>query len=92
MSKPNSDLHIGAHQIILQDRNFLDLSGVADVDSFDDIMITAYTSMGALKVRGRELHIQKLNLDDGVLSVAGKIDELIYDDTPKGGFFSRLFR
>ena len=82
MSRSNNDSRIGSHQIILQDRKTLDLSGVADVDSFDDIMITAYTSLGALKVRGRELHIQKLNLDDGVLSVVGQIDELIYDDTP----------
>ncbi len=81
------------HQLILQDRRCLDLTGVSDVDSFDETAVIAYTSLGQLTVRGRELHIRQLNLEGGTLSLEGQIDSLSYTDTVRAGsFFSRLFR
>ncbi|MBQ1950202.1 MAG: sporulation protein YabP [Clostridia bacterium] len=81
------------HQLIMQERSRLELTGVSDVDSFDDATVTAYTSLGELTVRGRQLHVRQLNLESGSLSVEGQIDALSYTDTaPRGGFFGRLFR
>ncbi len=81
------------HQMILQERQRLEMSGVSDVDSFDDTTVTAYTSQGELVVSGSGLHILRLDLESGSFSLEGHIDTLQYRDAvPKGSFFGRLFR
>ena len=82
------------HRIILDERAQLTVSGVEEVESFDESTIVMYTSMGTLVVHGAQLHIEKLSLDGGDLKVEGDIDSLSYEDSgrDKGGFFSRLFR
>ncbi|MBQ8683997.1 MAG: sporulation protein YabP [Clostridia bacterium] len=81
------------HQLIMQDRRQVELTGVADVDSFDENAVIAYTSMGELTIRGSGLHIRQLNLEGGSLSLEGQVDSLTYSDAVKGGgFFSRLLR
>ena len=84
-----------AHHIILEEREQLAVSGVEEVESFDENTIVMYTSRGTLIVRGDGLHIEKLSLDGGDLKVEGDIDSLTYEDGGRekaGGFFSRLFR
>ncbi len=81
------------HQLIMQDRRQVELTGVADVDSFDETTVIVYTSLGELTVRGRGLHVRQLNLEGGSLSLEGQVDSLTYTDTVRGGgFFGRLFR
>ena len=82
------------HNIILEDRKKLVVSGVIDIDSFDESLIVAFTDMGDLNIKGKDLHINKLNVETGELSVEGDIFALIYlDDTKRdGGFFSKLFK
>ena len=81
------------HQLIMQERKLLELTGVSDVDSFDENTVIAYTSQGELSVRGQGLHIRPLNLETGSLSVEGLIDSLTYTNTIKtSGFLGRVFR
>lgn len=80
------------HQLILQDRKVLELTGVSDVDSFDETTVTAYTSLGTLSIRGKNLHIRHLDVEGGLLSVEGQMDALTYTEVSRGGFFSRLLR
>ncbi len=82
------------HNLVLEDRKMLTVSGVSDVDSFDEQMVIVFTDMGELTVRGSDLHINRLSVEVGELTVEGNIAALIYsDETPKnGGFFSRVFR
>lgn len=80
------------HQLILQDRKRLELSGVTDVESFDETTVNCCTSLGRITVCGRDLHVQRLDLDGTALSVEGQIDSLTYTDVRKGGLFGRLFR
>ncbi len=81
------------HQVVLTERNGLTISGVEEVESFDESTITLHTTQGILVVRGQGLHIEKLSLDGGDLKVEGTVDALTYEDTlePGGGFFARLF-
>lgn len=90
--EPNGKVPVGAHQMILQDRRCLEMTGVSDVDSFDEKTVTAYTAMGELIVSGSDLHIVRLNLENGSLSLEGQIDRLEYRAMQTGGFFGRLFR
>ena len=83
-----------AHHLILEDRQRLSVSGVEEVESFDENSIVMYTSRGTLVVRGEELHIEKLSLDGGVRRVDAKVGPLTYEDDggPRAGFLARLFR
>ena len=83
-----------AHRLSLDERERLTVSGVEDVESFDETTIVMYTVRGTLVVRGTGLHIDKLSLDGGELSVEGTIDALLYEDQRRdnGSLFSRLFR
>ena len=81
------------HNVILEDRTRLSVSGVMDVESFDDRQIVAKTSKGSLILRGSDLHIDKLSLDTGELVVTGLITDLGYEETaPGGNLWSRLFK
>ncbi len=82
------------HNLVLEDRRLLTVSGVSDVDSFDEETVIVFTDSGELTVRGSNLHINRLSVDVGELTVEGNIAALIYsEDTPKsGGFFSKVFR
>jgi len=82
------------HQIILQDRRLLTISGVSDVDSFDGDGVVVYTNLGELTVKGGDLRINKLNVDTGELTLEGTVQSLDYADLPSksGGFFGRLFK
>ena len=80
--------------LMLEDRCRLRLTGVQDVDSFDEKTITAYTVKGELMIAGDSLHICNLSTDNGELTVEGEISSLVFtDEEPRGGgFFGRLFR
>lgn len=83
------------HSLILDNRKSLSISGVSDVDSFDDQAVTVYTAMGDLTIKGKDLHINNLNMETGDLQVNGKIDSLIYSDNNQSlnkGLLSKLFR
>lgn len=83
------------HGLILENRKDLSLSGVLDVDSFDDQAVVAYTDIGELTVRGNDLHIGKLNLETGELSLTGEIVSMTYTNNQpsgKSGLFSKIFR
>ena len=79
----------GAHNLILEERGSLTVTGVSDIDSFDEETVVV-----ELTVRGSGLHINKIDVDAGELELEGEIDSLSYSDQPvsRGGFFARMFR
>lgn len=86
---------VGAHTIKLDDRKFLSITGVTDVDGFDEHTIVLATTYGIMTVHGNELHINKLNIDDGCLNIEGNVESIQYsnnDYQDKGSWLSRLFR
>ncbi len=81
------------HTLTIDGRNRATVTGVTDVDSFNEAMIVLNTSAGAMTLVGSALHIAKLNLEDGQLLVEGQIDALEYDQRARGkGGLSRLFK
>jgi sporulation protein YabP len=81
------------HNLIMENRKTLTVSGVDHVDSFDEQTVVMATVMGELTVKGNDLHIDKLNTDVGEVAISGSVYGLIYtDEREKGGFLSRLFR
>ena len=85
----------GFHNLILENRNVLCLTGVTDVDTFDERSIILYTQYGELTIQGRDLHINSMSVETGDLSVEGDVWSLTYGDKEKKKsptFFSKLFR
>lgn len=82
------------HNLILEERKKLSVSGVTDVDSFDEQTVIAYTVKGEITVRGWDLHVSKLNLEQGELVLEGEISSLVYTDvkTKSTGLFSKILR
>lgn len=82
------------HHVVLEERKHLTVSGVEDVERFDENTIVLSTTQGAMTVTGENLHIEKLSLDGGDLKVGGDIEALVYEEDRggHGGFFARLLR
>ena len=59
------------HNLLLEDRKKLKLTGVTDVDSFDDGAVTAYTVAGELQIAGEGLRVLSFNNDLGELLLEG---------------------
>ena len=83
-----------AHNLIIESRTRAAVSGVVDVESFDENEIIMATTMGVLFMRGTNLRIERLSLDTGDVAIEGNIDRFEYEDQVResGGFFGRLFR
>ncbi len=83
------------HNIILENRKSLSISGITDVDSFDEREICLFTELGELSIRGRELHIDSMSVESGDMTITGDIWSLVYGDKERRGPVSalgRLFR
>ncbi len=82
------------HSVIMEDRKKLSVSGVTDIESFDEQTIIAITDLGELTIRGWNLHITRLNLEQTELLVDGDISSLTYTDVrPQAkGFFAKVMR
>ena len=82
-----------SHTLMLDNRSKLSLTGVEDVSGFNEEAVSVRTTDGILIIRGSGLHIDKLNLETGDVSVDGSIDTMQYlgSDGSKSKL-SRLFR
>lgn len=66
------------HSLKLTERRKLELTGINNVNSFDEEEIVLETGLGNLCVLGQELHIIMLNLDEGKVGIEGDITSLEY--------------
>ena len=83
----------GPQNLMLENREKLLIQGVQQVESFDEESIQLDTLLGALVIRGRRLHIDRIDDQNGEVAVTGEIVALLYDETRfKGGFLARLLR
>ncbi|RSL30044.1 sporulation protein YabP [Salibacterium salarium] len=90
MQRPQSH-----HEVVMKGRKNLEITGVKEVESFDNEEFLLETSMGFLSVRGHELHIKNLDVNDGIISIEGKVDDLVYVDQTQGktkSFMGKLFK
>ena len=81
-----------SQRIELTGRERLTVTGVEDVERFDESGVIMTTSAGTLIVTGEGLHIGKLSLDGGELQVDGRVEALTYEEqqAPRGSWLTRL--
>ena len=78
---------------MLDSRSTLVITGAEEVNGFNEETVSVRTSEGTLIIKGSELHIDKLNLETGDVSVDGKINSMQYfGSDSRQSKLSRLFR
>lgn len=85
------------HKVTVTDRTKGTVCGVSDVLSFDVNEIVLLTSQGMLMIKGEELHVSRLTLEEGEVDIDGKIDSLTYSGQGRkkekqGSLLGRLFQ
>lgn len=81
--------------IFLENRQKISITEVQDVNSFDDEMIEVLTPKGNIIIKGSNLQIQKLDLEDGKVIINGTINSINYieKDGSKGkGFLGKVLK
>lgn len=85
-----------AHNLVMENRSRLVLSGVKEVEGFTETEVLLYTDMGQLTVKGNNLHVTQVNTDTGELIMSGDaVTSLVYSDKPRrtpNNFITKLFR
>ena len=83
--------------VTMERREHVFVTGVLEVISFDEESIIAETDMGVLVLRGVNLHVNKLNLENGDLDINGEIISLFYEEQHAHGkgrtsWLAKLFK
>lgn len=90
MNKPDA---VQQHNITLECRKKLKISGVKDIDSFSETKVVLNTVMGELVIKGEDLHIIMLETETGDFSMNGNVSSLVYNSfSTNANIFRKLFR
>ena len=68
-----------AHTILIEGRRHMRITGVTDVESFQEDEMTVVTQAGVLTVWGENLKLGKLNPEDGQVLLEGDILTVEYE-------------
>lgn len=86
------------HEVVMLNRKALAVTGVLKVESFDAEEFLLNTDCGFLAIRGKNLHIKTLNLEDGEVAIEGDIHDMGYIESGESAqekaksFLSKLFK
>lgn len=89
------DKTITNQNIIMENREKISVTGVIDIHSFDDELVLAQTDLGIITIKGEDLKMNKLNLENNELIIEGKIIAVAYSDinnNKKTGIMNKLFK
>ncbi|MBE6703075.1 MAG: sporulation protein YabP [Ruminococcaceae bacterium] len=81
------------HALSMREREYINIMGVTEVESFDDRMVQLQTDCGELTLEGEGLHIATLDIGRGLVEVTGHINGFYYQDSTqqKKGLRARFF-
>ena len=86
---------IREQNIVIQNREKSVITGVEDILSFDDELVIVKTDLGMLTLKGENLKMNKLNLENNELIVEGRTSAICYSDAlenKKQGFMNKIFK
>lgn len=91
------DTDKSTHRVVIEERRRAEILGVTDLLVFDETEVVMETAEGMLSIRGADLHMSNLNLEQGLIGISGEIVDMVYDEVGtaaknRPGFMSRLFR
>lgn len=85
------------HNIKIINRENITLTGIMDLLSFDEELVITESTDGVLVIKGNNLHVNKLDLNNGQLEITGRMHNLSYEDNHhmsknKTSFMSKIFK
>lgn len=82
------------HSLAWKDRKQGSITGVTDVLAFDENTVILDTQQGRMTVKGKDLHISRLMLEQGEVDMEGTVDSIVYSGSSpsKGSLMKRMFR
>ena len=96
MDKEMDNLMLGSHELKINDRREIFLTGIKKITSFDNEEFLMESNMGVILLKGHGLEILKLDTHDGNVKIKGKINSFTYLDGEmkqnNEGFFTKLFK
>ena len=72
--------------VYLENREKLSISGVLDVVSFDESIVILKTEQGDLQVKGKGLHVTRVDLGKGEVDLEGFVETMDYSKKRMGWF------
>lgn len=91
----DENIKFKSQNILIEDRNKINITGVEQVDSFNETTIILKTIKGGMVIKGEDLNVDKLNLDDGNVKISGTINGVNYvnkDASKKGNIMGKIFK
>lgn len=83
------------HVVNIDNRERISVTEVTDIESFNEEIIYLTLRNGGLIIRGEDLHIQKLDLDEGRVLITGAIGSAVYTekkDRQEKGFLKKILK
>ncbi|MBR0598322.1 sporulation protein YabP [Sinanaerobacter chloroacetimidivorans] len=83
------------HIVNIDNRERISVTEVVDVESFNEESILLILKTGGLIIRGEVLHIQKLDLEEGRVTITGAISSAVYTekkDKQEKGFLKKILK
>lgn len=91
MQEVNESMDSGV--LTVNKRKSVTLDGVKNVLGFDEGYVSLSTNLGKVVIEGKELKIESLTRDGGVIFVSGRIDGVYYsEEKATRGVFANLFK
>ncbi|NLK96192.1 MAG: sporulation protein YabP [Clostridiales bacterium] len=82
--------------LLLENRKHLTISGAIEVIAFDEEKIILSTKLGRLDIKGEGLKINKLDVQNGDVTIIGTLNSMIYStknvNMNKKNILKRLFQ
>ncbi len=88
---------IKPHKVMVDKRAMAMISGVEEVVSFDEKEVILETSQGTLTIKGEDLKVSRLTVEQGEVDIGGRLDSFVYTENRNRraqgeSFLSRLFK
>ena len=85
------------HKVMIDKRAHAMISGVHEVVSFDEKEVILETEQGTLTIKGEDLKVSRLTVEQGEVDIGGRMDSLVYSESRMKknqgeSFLSRLFK
>ena len=87
---------VTTQKISINDRKNISIIGINNIEAFDSDEFIINTNFGKILLKGEDLEILKLDVQNGNVSIKGKINSLAYIDSNmpanKEGVFKKIFK
>ena len=79
------------HSLMLEEQKKLSLTGILNVESFNEKEVYLKLADNMLNITGANLNVEKLNVEDGTLTVMGEIGTIRYSGA-RQSLLKRIFK